>query len=183
MNLVYFKEKAELENVVAVHVAYNLTYQQERDPESGQYVYKMDPDVESIVCYPGTKPLINLTYGIKQMIAQEVGLEKMRLEGGGAAASSQKSRIVLPTEELGAEVDRTPRGSKKNTIHLQKFTAKPVKFKARAPTDFFMRALKVEFSRHLRLIDAYQKLFKLNVNCRIFSRIFSVQEEQSLVFV
>ena len=59
--------------MVAVHVAHILTYQQERDPESGQYVYKMDPDVESIVCYPGTKRLINLTYGIKQMIALEVG--------------------------------------------------------------------------------------------------------------
>ena len=49
MNLVYFQEKAELENVVAVHVAHILAYQQERDPESGQYFYKMDPDVESIV--------------------------------------------------------------------------------------------------------------------------------------
>ena len=73
MNLVYFQEKAELENVVAVHVAHILTYQQVRDPKSGQYVYKMDPDVESIVCYPGTKRLINITYGIKQMIALEVG--------------------------------------------------------------------------------------------------------------
>ena len=86
MNLVYFQEKAELENVVAVHVAHILTYQQVRDPESGQYVYKMDPDVESIVCYPGTKRLINLTYGIKQMFAHEVRLEKMWLEAGGAAA-------------------------------------------------------------------------------------------------
>ena len=144
MNLVYFQEKAELENVVAVHVAHILTYQQERDPESGQYVYKMDPDVESIVCYPGTKRLINLTYGIKQMIAHEVGIEKMRLEGGGAAPGSQKSRSVTPTEELGAEGDRTPRGSKKTTNHLQKLTAKPVEFKTRAPTDFFGRALKVE---------------------------------------
>ena len=30
-------------------------------------------ELESIVCYPGTKRLINLTYGIKQMIALEVG--------------------------------------------------------------------------------------------------------------
>ena len=74
MNLVYFQEKAELENVVAVHVAYNLTYQQVRDPESGQYVYKMDPDVESIVCYSGTKRLINHTYSIKQMFPHEVGI-------------------------------------------------------------------------------------------------------------
>ena len=87
MNLVYFQEKAELQNVVAVHVAYNLTYQQERDPESGQYVYKMDPDVESIECYPGTKPLINLTYGIKRMFAHKSGLEKMRLEGWRALST------------------------------------------------------------------------------------------------
>ena len=46
----------------------------------------MDPDVKSIVCYPGTKRLINLTYGIKQMFAHEVRLEKMWLEAGGAAA-------------------------------------------------------------------------------------------------
>ena len=137
------REKAELENVVAVHVAYNLTYQQERDPESGQYIYKMDPDVESIVCFPGTKRLINLTYGMKQMIAHEVDIEKMRLEGGNSGESSQKTRSKTPTEELETDVDRTPKGSKKTTNHLQKLTAKPVEFKTRAPTDFFGRALKV----------------------------------------
>ena len=33
------KEKAELSNLVATMVSYNLAYVQERDPE-GQYVYK-----------------------------------------------------------------------------------------------------------------------------------------------
>ena len=135
------REKAELENVVAVHVAYNLTYQQERDPESGQYIYKMEPDVESIVCYPGTKRLINLSYGIKQMIAHEVEIVKMRMEGGGADSASQNTRSVTPVEAI--DVERTPKGSKKTTNHLQKLTAKPVEFKNRTPTDFFGRALKV----------------------------------------
>ena len=136
------REKAELQNVVAVHVAYNLTYQQERDPETGQYVYKMEPDVESIVCYPGTKRLINLSYGIKQMISHEVEIVKMRMEGGGSDSASQKTRSISPVEAMDAE--RTPRGSKKTTNHLQKLTAiKPVEFKSRAPTDFFGRALKV----------------------------------------
>ena len=143
--MVYFQDKAELEDVVAVHVAHILTYQQERDPKSGQYVYKMDPDVKSIVCYPGTKRLINLTYGIKQMFAHEVRLEKMWLEAGG------RRRSRLP------EVPQ--RDANGGTNHLQKFTAKPVEFKTRAPTDFVRRALKVEYSRHLRLIDAYQKPF------------------------
>jgi len=133
------REKAELENVVAVHVAYNLTYQQEKD-ETGQYVYKMDPDVESIVCYPGTKRMIQLTYGIKQLIAREVEIEKMRLEGG----SGKEPRSVTPTQEMDQDIEHTPRGSKKTTNHLQKLTAKPVEFKTKAPTDFFGRALKVD---------------------------------------
>ena len=41
MNLVYFQEKAELENVVAVHVAHILTYQQVRDPESGHRAVRL----------------------------------------------------------------------------------------------------------------------------------------------
>ena len=132
------REKAELENVVAVHVAYNLTYQQEKDMETGQYVYRMDPDVESLVTFPGTKRIINLSYGIKQMIAREVDIEKMRLEG-----PSGGQRSVTPTQEIELDGERTPRGSKKTTNHLQKLTAKPVEFKTRAPTDFFGRALKV----------------------------------------
>ena len=34
------KEKAELANVVSVHIAYNITYQQERNLETGQYEYR-----------------------------------------------------------------------------------------------------------------------------------------------
>ena len=74
----------------------------------------------------------------------------MRLEGGGA---------WLP------EVPQ--RDADGGTNHLQKFTAKPVEFKTKAPTDFLRKALKVEYSRHLRLIDAYQKPFKLNVYCHV----------------
>ena len=70
----------------------------------------------------------------------------MRLEGG---------RARLP------EVPQ--RDADGGTNHLQKFTAKPVEFK----TDFLRKALKVEYSRHLRLIDAYQKPFKLNVYCHV----------------
>merc|ERR1712027_173802 len=99
------REKAELENVVAVHAAYNLTYQQEKDMETGQYVYRMDPDVESLVTFPGTKRIIDLSYGIKQMIAREVEIEKMRLEGSSGASQ----RSVTPTQEMEVDGERTPR--------------------------------------------------------------------------
>ena len=89
----------------------------------------------------GTKRMIQLTYGIKQLIAREVEIEKMRLEGG----SGKEPRSVTPTQEMDQDIEHTPRGSKKTTNHLQKLTAKPVEFKTKAPTDFFGRALKVFF--------------------------------------
>ena len=85
--------------------------------------------------------MIQLTYGIKQLIAREVEIEKMRLEGG----SGKEPRSVTPTQEMDQDIEHTPRGSKKTTNHLQKLTAKPVEFKTKAPTDFFGRALKVFF--------------------------------------
>ena len=72
------KEKADLANVVSVHIAYNITYQQERNLETGQYEYRMDPDVEDVVCYPDTKRVVVLSYGNKQLISHEIELEKMR---------------------------------------------------------------------------------------------------------
>ena len=136
------KEKAELANVVSVHIAYNLTYKQDRDLETGQYVYKMDPDVESVVCFPGTKRPITLSYGTKQMIAKEITEEKIRMDGNSGGAS-QQGRSSTPTDELGQDVERTPKGSKKTTNHLQKLTAKNFEVKTRTPTDFFGRALQV----------------------------------------
>ena len=98
-----------MENVVAVHVAYNLTYQQEKDQETGQYVYRMDPDVESIVCYPGTKRLINLTYGIKQMIAHEVEIVKMRQEGSsGKLCTIITDRVSLQIFNQDQEREARP---------------------------------------------------------------------------
>jgi len=156
------KEKSELANVVSVHIAYNLTYQQERDLETGQYVYKMDPDVESVVCFPGTKRLVNLTYGIKQLIAHEIELEKMRRIDAAIAASREGSRSSQPqqprsaptsaknTPIKGLEVELTPKGSKKTTSHLQKLSAKPMEIKERVATDFFGRAIKVDPDKLLK---------------------------------
>jgi len=150
------KEKAELANVVSVHIAYNLTYQQERDAETGQYVYKMDPDVESVVTFPGTKRMVSLSYGIKQMIAHEIELEKMRrIDAANAAFSASASQPQsqgkkTPSSAANTPVQEkvdavlTPKGSKKTTSHLQKLAAKPMELKERVATDFFGRAIKID---------------------------------------
>jgi len=152
------KEKAELANVVSVHISYNLTYQQERDIETGQYIYKMDPDVESVVSFPETKRMVNLTYGIKQMIAHEIELEKMRRIDAAIAASASissqpssqprsapSSNKNTPVKEM--DVALTPKGSKKTTSHLQKLAAKPMEIKERVATDFFGRAIKIDHAK------------------------------------
>ena len=119
----------------------------------------MDPDVESIVCYPGTKPLINL---IKQMFAHKFGLEKMRLEDGGAAPGSQKSRSVLPTEKLGAKVDRTSRGSKKNTNHLQKIYSKTSKVQNKSTNGFLQESFEGRIQQTFEIDLCLSENFQLN---------------------
>ena len=71
------KEKADLGNVVSVHLAYNLAYQQERG-ETGQYTYRMEPDLEELVTFPGAARPATLTYATKQLISHEIELERMR---------------------------------------------------------------------------------------------------------
>ena len=125
----------------------------------------MDPDVESVVCFPGTARLTHLTYGTKQLISHQIELEKMRrLDVAKAAAKSlerapTKSLERAPTEvtparasqghlvaarDQGQEGPVTPRGAEKTLNHLVTLSAKPVEVKSAVPTDFFGRAIKVQ---------------------------------------
>lgn len=38
----------------------------------------MDPDLEEIACFPGTKRTVQLSYASKQLIAHEIEVERMR---------------------------------------------------------------------------------------------------------
>jgi len=147
------REKAELANVVNIHIAFNITYQQERSLETGQYEYRMDPDVESVVCYPETKRPVNLSYGTKQLVAHEIELERMRRIDSAKAAfalttkasgSEPNSREQSPSRDTENEVVVTPKGSKKTVNHLAKLEARPFSVKTAVATDFFGRAIKVD---------------------------------------
>ena len=118
----------------------------------------MDPDVESVVCFPGTARLTHLTYGTKQLISHQIELEKMRrLDVAKAAAKSLEKAPtevtparasqgqVVAARGQGQEGPVTPRGAKKTLNHLVTLSAKPVEVKSAVPTDFFGRAIKVRF--------------------------------------
>ncbi|KAM4631622.1 chromosome transmission fidelity protein 18 homolog [Discoglossus pictus] len=71
------KEKQQLADLINTMLAYNLTYHQERTLD-GQYVYKLDPNVEDVCRFPDLPIRKPLTYQAKQLISREIELEKMR---------------------------------------------------------------------------------------------------------
>ncbi|XP_063790933.1 chromosome transmission fidelity protein 18 homolog [Pseudophryne corroboree] len=71
------KEKQQLADLINTMLAYNLTYHQERTMD-GQYVYKLDPNVEDVCRFPDLPARKPLTYQAKQLISREIELEKMR---------------------------------------------------------------------------------------------------------
>ncbi|XP_058013006.1 chromosome transmission fidelity protein 18 homolog isoform X5 [Ahaetulla prasina] len=88
------KEKEQLSQLIHVMLAYNLTYHQERTPE-GQYIYKLDPNVEEVCRFPDLPFRKPLTYQAKQLIAREIQVEKMRQMEAPRQALEARS---LPTE-------------------------------------------------------------------------------------
>uniref|UniRef100_A0A8C2D1R7 Chromosome transmission fidelity protein 18 homolog n=1 Tax=Cyprinus carpio TaxID=7962 RepID=A0A8C2D1R7_CYPCA len=71
------REKQQLYDLIDTMINYNLTYRQDRTPE-GQYTYVLEPNVEDVVHFPGLPPRRQLTYQVKQLIARETELERMR---------------------------------------------------------------------------------------------------------
>lgn len=96
------REKDDLAHLVHIMINYNMTYRQERSPE-GQYTYVLDPNVEEVVRFSGTKQRKQLTYGAKQLIAREIDLEKLRRNEAASISSSQKSRVVVPNHKQTLE--------------------------------------------------------------------------------
>ncbi|XP_051488460.1 chromosome transmission fidelity protein 18 homolog isoform X2 [Apus apus] len=85
------KEKQQLADLISTMLAYNLTYHQERLPE-GQYVYRLDPNVEDVCRFPDLPARRQLSYQAKQLIAREIELEKMR-----------RTEALLQAKNLGEE--------------------------------------------------------------------------------
>uniref|UniRef100_A0A287CRX7 Chromosome transmission fidelity factor 18 n=1 Tax=Ictidomys tridecemlineatus TaxID=43179 RepID=A0A287CRX7_ICTTR len=91
------REKQQLSSLVGTMLAYSLTYRQERMPD-GQYLYRLEPNVEEVCRFPDLPARKPLTYQAKQLIAREIEVEKMRRAEAFAWAghSSQDPRPHLP---------------------------------------------------------------------------------------
>lgn len=103
------QEKAELDQIINVMIAFNLNYRQERSVE-GQYSFVLEPNVEELVYFPGLKPKQVLTYATKQLIAREVELEKMRQHESCADLSAlQPTRLRNQKANSGMDLKQKPK--------------------------------------------------------------------------
>ncbi|KAJ7395956.1 chromosome transmission fidelity protein 18 [Pitangus sulphuratus] len=108
------KEKQQLAELISTMLAYNLTYHQERLPE-GQYVYKLDPNVEDVCRFPELPARRQLSYQAKQLIAREIELEKMR-----RTEALLQARNPDPRNGLGEERgDTRPLGTPNHQQRLE----------------------------------------------------------------
>ncbi|XP_045850231.1 chromosome transmission fidelity protein 18 homolog isoform X4 [Meles meles] len=112
------REKQQLAGLVGTMLAYSLTYRQERLPD-GQYVYRLEPNVEEVCCFPELPARKPLTYQAKQLIAREIEMEKMRRAEALARVgdSPQADGVPLGAEALpGAAGDEGGRGREERQL-------------------------------------------------------------------
>ena len=120
-------EKELLQNLITVFITYNLNYVQEKS-EDGQYIYKLDPNIEEVAQFAETNSHNQLPYAIKQLIAHEVSKEKMRRS---EPIFNEPSKVI----EKKVDPSEVPNHLK------QKLTAKKVEVKEHVPVDFFGRRI------------------------------------------
>ncbi|XP_061455548.1 chromosome transmission fidelity protein 18 homolog [Rhineura floridana] len=137
------KEKQQLGDLISTMLAYNLTYLQERTLD-GQYVYKLDPNVEEVCRFPDLPARKPLTYQAKQLIAREIELEKMRRTD--ALLHARNSGQVLAASLLPAEGSHRaseelapPKSRVQNHKQRLDQIVKRATFEEKPETDFFGR--------------------------------------------
>ncbi|XP_021267350.1 chromosome transmission fidelity protein 18 homolog [Numida meleagris] len=131
------KEKQQLAALISTMLAYNLTYHQERLPE-GQYVYKLDPNVEAVCRFPDLPARKQLTYQAKQLIAREIELEKMRrTEAVLQARNLSEEPADIGDAEMGAGGTAAPRNHQQRLEHIVRRAA----VQDKPETDFFGRPI------------------------------------------
>ncbi|GAB0196474.1 chromosome transmission fidelity protein 18 [Grus japonensis] len=134
------KEKQQLADLISTMLAYNLTYHQERLPE-GQYVYKLDPNVEDVCRFPDLPARRQLTYQAKQLIAREIELEKMRRT---EALLQARNLGKEPRNGLGEAEEREDAGPAVPPNHQQRLEhiIRMAAVEDKPETDFFGRPLR-----------------------------------------
>ncbi|XP_064414808.1 chromosome transmission fidelity protein 18 homolog isoform X2 [Latimeria chalumnae] len=132
------KEKQQLADLIGVMLSYNLTYQQERTLE-GQYIYKLDPNVEDVCRFPELPIRKQMTYQAKQLIAREIELEKMRRTEALLQARNANRVESDKTAAKSSQTKGMPKPSVKNHEMRLESIVKTTAVEEKPELDFFGR--------------------------------------------
>lgn len=144
------KEKQQLAALISTMLAYNLTYHQERLPE-GQYVYKLDPNVEDVCRFPDLPARKQLTYQAKQLIAHEIEMEKMRrTEAVLQARNLNEEPMEMGDVEMKAGGPPVPHNHQQRLEHIVRRAA----VRDKPETDFFGRPIQRQQSASAPALEA-----------------------------
>uniref|UniRef100_A0A8C5Q1K2 Chromosome transmission fidelity protein 18 homolog n=1 Tax=Leptobrachium leishanense TaxID=445787 RepID=A0A8C5Q1K2_9ANUR len=135
------KEKQQLAELINTMLAYNLTYHQERTMD-GQYIYKLDPNVEDVCRFPDLPARKPLTYQAKQLISREIELEKMRrTEAFKQARNVGKDNATNKTDGEKAGTKSAAKPGLLNHEQRLENIMKKAAFEERPEKDFFGRQI------------------------------------------
>uniref|UniRef100_F6VR88 Chromosome transmission fidelity protein 18 homolog n=1 Tax=Xenopus tropicalis TaxID=8364 RepID=F6VR88_XENTR len=139
------KEKQQLAELINTMLAYNLTYHQERTME-GQYVYKLDPNVEDVCRFPDLPIRKPLTYQAKQLIAREIELERMRRteafqQARNAGRDNASANAAKPTTETKGAKSTAKPAALNHEQRLENIMKKAAAFEEKPEKDFFGRQI------------------------------------------
>jgi len=141
-HLYSIEEKQLIRRVVSVMINYNLTYRQEKTSD-GAYRYVLEPDMEQVAYYEVAQvgQRRSLAYAVKQMLAREIEVQKMRLYEAslGPIAAEPDQKAVLPAAAVAAEVK--PAVPNHLVLKLQPKAPKGAVGPVKPATDFFGRVL------------------------------------------
>ncbi|XP_030068799.1 chromosome transmission fidelity protein 18 homolog [Microcaecilia unicolor] len=142
IQLYSFKEKQQLADLINTMLSYNLTYHQERTPD-GQYIYKLDPNVEDVCRFPDLPTRKQLSYQAKQLISREIELEKMRrieaLQQARTAGWAENSTEVPQNTKEKNSGKGQPKSSIQNHEQRLENIMRKAAFEEKPETDFFGR--------------------------------------------
>ncbi|XP_043467460.1 chromosome transmission fidelity protein 18 homolog isoform X2 [Leptopilina heterotoma] len=125
------KEKAELMHLVNVMLDYGLTLIQEKKPEGG-FEYNLEPDLLQIGTFPDCKFRRGLSYAVKQIVIQELEVERVKRAAAlvnSASNKQEKQKRVDVTQEFEKNDEKDDCELKSAMPNNMKQTLEPVEVK------------------------------------------------------
>ncbi|XP_015122752.1 chromosome transmission fidelity protein 18 homolog [Diachasma alloeum] len=131
-NLYSTKEKADFERLIDVMLDLGISFVQEKS-EEGALDYKIEPDLYEAGIFPDCKARRPLSYAVKQIVAHELEVERLRRAAVAWGASSEPEGSKDGEDEVSKPKEPIPSASAFRPNHLSEMemvvTPKATKFR------------------------------------------------------